>query len=403
MNHLLARLWDIARKDLLVISKDKGAWILLLITPLAVILVASLALGPAFSGQLKSQLLVANLDTGAIGGQLVASLDDTEGLDVVPATEDEISTLKIGDTSYKTGLIIPADFSSQVLTGSDTNLAVYVDPNDNVNRPFMVGMIDGAASRLSGMVVAVRVAVTEVQKFAPETEPVIAASDAAPAAVEQMSQKPPVAVDITNAEGMKSVNMFDTQAPGYSVMFLLFGVMLGAEGLLEERDKGTLGRLIVAPVSRTSILGGKLTAQFLVACVQMTILFGVGHFAFGMSLGNSIPGLVLMIAMTAFAATAFGILLASVVKTRRQATSLGTMIIILSSGLGGSWWPLAIEPEFMQKLAHITINAWALTGINALILEDKAFQDILPQAFALLIYGIICFTIGIKMFKFRNA
>lgn len=399
----LRRLWDITMKDLLVISKDKGAWILLLITPLAVILVASLALGPAFNGQLKSQLLVTNLDSGVIGKQLVDGLGATEGLNVVEASADETMALKVGDTGYKTGLIIPTDFSSQILTGSDTDLTVYVDPNDNASRPFMVGMISGAASRLSGMVMSVRISVAEVLKFAPGTEPTIVAVDAAPAAVKEMAKEPPVALEINNATGMQEVNMFDTQTPGYAVMFLLFGVMLGAEGLLEERDKGTLGRLIVAPVSRASILGGKLAAQFVVAVIQMTLLFSVGHFAFGMNLGNSLPGLCLMIGITAFTATAFGILLASVVKTRRQATSLGTMIIILSSGLGGSWWPLSIEPEFMQKLAHITINAWALSGINALILDGKGISDILPQAAGLLLYGIVCFAIGIRMFKFRNA
>ena len=397
------RLLDIARKDLLVISKDKGAWILLLVTPLAVILVASMALGPAFSGQLKSQLLVTNLDSGEIGGQLVDELAATEGLEVVEASEDEIKALRVGDKEYKAGLIIPRDFSASILTGSNTELAVIVDPNDNANRPFMVGMIDGAASRLSGMVLAVRVSVAEVQKFAPAAEATAVAVDAAPTAVSEMAKDPPVAVAISSAEGLQQVNMFDTQTPGYSVMFLLFGVMLGAEGLLEERDKGTLGRLIVAPVSRTSILGGKLSAQFLVAVSQMFILFSVGHFAFGMNLGNSLAGLCLMIGMTAFAATAFGILLASVVRTRRQATSLGTMIIILMSGLGGSWWPLSIEPEFMQKLAHLTINAWALDGINALILNSAGFSEILPQAAALLVYGCVCFAIGIKLFRFRTA
>ena len=330
-------------------------------------------------------------------------LGDAAGLNVGESGADESRVRKGGVTRDQTGLVSPADFSSQILTGSDTGLSVYVDPNDNTNRPFMVGMISGGASRLGRMVVSVRVSVAEVLKFAPDAEPTVVAVDAAPAAVKEMTREPPVAVEINNATDLHKVNMFDTQTPGYAVMFLLFGVMLGAEGLLEERDKGTLGRLIVAPVARTSILGGKLTAQFLVAIAQMSILFGVGHFAFGMNLGNSLPGLFLMIGMTAFTATAFGILLASVVRTRRQATSLGTMIIILSSGLGGSWWPLSIEPEFMQKLAHLTINAWALDGINALILDGKGFNDILPQAAALLIYGLVCFGIGIKMFKFRNA
>ena len=397
------RLRDISAKDLLVIAKDRGSWIVLLLTPLAVIMVASFALGPAFKGQLKSELLAANLDQGQIGKQLIESLNSTEGLQVIEGTEDECKALAAGDQKYKTSLVIPADFSSKILTGENTGLQVYVDPSDNVNRPFMVGMIDGAASRLSGMVAAVRVSVTEVQKFAPSSDPTLVASDAAPAAVQQMTAAQPVGVEITNAGGMQDFNMFDTQAPGYSVMFLLFGVMLGAEGLLEERDKGTLGRLLVAPVSEASILGGKLVAQFLVAVVQMIILFGVGHFIFGMHLGNSIPGLVLMIGMTAFTATAFGILLASVVKTRRQATSLGTLVIILMSALGGSWWPLSIEPQFMQTIGHLTINAWALDGLNALILNGKTLVDILPQAAVLFAYGAVCFLIGIKTFRFRNA
>ena len=226
----LRRLWDITRKDLLVISKDKGAWILLLVTPLAVMLVASMALGPAFSGQLKSQLLVTNLDQGVVGKQLLDGLGATEGLNIVEADADETRALKVGDTSYKTGLIIPADFSSQILTGSDTGLSVFVDPNDNTNRPFMVGMISGAASRLSGMVVSVRVSVAEVLKFAPDAEPTVVAVDAAPAAVKEMTGNPPVAVEINNAAGLQEVNMFDTQTPGYAVMFLLFGVMLGGKG-----------------------------------------------------------------------------------------------------------------------------------------------------------------------------
>ncbi|MCL4473965.1 MAG: ABC transporter permease [Actinobacteria bacterium] len=397
------RLRDISAKDLLVIGKDRGSWIVLLLTPLAVIMVASFALGPAFKGQLKSQLLAANLDQGQIGGQLIDSLKATEGLEVIQGSAQECADLAAGDQKFKTSMVIPADFSSRILSGAGTGLHVYVDPSDNVNRPFMVGMIDGAASRLSGMVTAVRVSVTEVQKFSPGSDPAQVAGDAAPAAVQQMAANPPVAVEISNAGGMQDINMFDTQAPGYSVMFLLFGVMLGAEGLLEERDKGTLGRLLVAPVSEAAILGGKLVAQFFVAAVQMIILFGVGHFVFGMHLGNSIAGLVLMIAITAFTATAFGILLASVVKTRRQATSVGTLVIILMSALGGSWWPLSIEPQFMQTLGHLTINAWALDGLNALILNGKGLVDILSQASVLFGYGVVCFLIGIKTFKFRTA
>lgn len=397
------KLLDILLKDLLVVGKDRGSWILLLITPLAIIMVASFALGPAFSGQLKSQLLVTNLDPGQAGADLVSRLGAMEGLSVVTAGEDETINLTIGNKKYKTGLVIPADFTTLVMSGRDTKLQVYVDPNDNVNRPFMVGMIDGIASRMSGMVTSVRVAVAEVQKFSPETDANAVVADAVSMATGQLSVDPPVAAEITNAAGLQKVNMFDTQVPGYSVMFLLFGVMLGAEMLLEERDKGTLGRLMVAPVSRASILGGKLLAQFVIAMAQMTILFSVGHFVFGMNLGNSLPGLVLIVAVTALTATAGGLLLASVVRTRRQASSLGVLIVILMSALGGSWWPLSIVPRFMQVIGHFTINAWALDGINGLIIKGQGFSSILMPAGVLFLYGAVCFAIGLKMFRFRGA
>ncbi|MHB8142860.1 MAG: ABC transporter permease [Thermoleophilia bacterium] len=86
-----------------------------------------------------------------------------------------------------------------------------------------------------------------------------------------------------------------------------------------------------------------------------------------------------------------------------QASAIGILTILLMSALGGSWWPLDIVPDFMQKLGHITINAWALDGIRGLILHGEGFSDILPQAGVLFIYGSVCFIIGIKMFRFRNA
>ena len=107
----LRKLWQITRKDLLVMGKDRGSWIVLLLTPLLIIMVASFALGPAFSGELKSKLLYANLDQGAIGKQLVDGLKEVEGLELFEGTEAECQALAAGEDKYKTCMLIPAGFS----------------------------------------------------------------------------------------------------------------------------------------------------------------------------------------------------------------------------------------------------------------------------------------------------
>lgn len=397
------KLWFVAAKDVLIIAKDRGAWMSLLVTPLLVIVVVSLALSPVYKGgTLHGTLLVTNHDTGSVGQQLVDAVAANPGVTVQAASDSESETLKQGSSTFAASLVIPADFSARVQAGQSSQLRVYEDPNSTTSAPYLKGMINGAVNRFSAVEVAAKVAVTEALKQNPAASAGAVAADATGAASAQMSNQP-IQVVSQPAAGTKELNTFDIETPGFAVMFLLFGVLNGTEGLLEERDRGTLGRLLVAPISKSAILGGKLLAQFMVSITQITLLFAVGHFAFSMNTGNSLAGLALMVAVTAFTATAFGLLLAAVTRTRRQAQAIGILTILLMSALGGSWWPLDIVPSFMQTLGHLTINAWALDGIKGLILHGKDFYDILPQAGVLFAYGSVCFLIGIKMFKFQKA
>lgn len=389
-------------KDLLIVAKDRGAWIFLLLTPLVVIIVASFALAPAFeSGSIDATLLVTDQDEGALSEMLMNALG-AQQVDIRPASVAESEALKIGDEEFVVAMVVPPDFSERITSGQPVQLQLYVDPENNIARPYLEGLIDGAATRLSAIEVATIVSTQEVVKAAPGTEVGAVTGSASLSAAERM-QDQPVSTEVSNVGNVEELNAFDTQAPGYAVMFMLFGVMTAAEGLLLEKESGTMGRLLVAPISRFSIMGGKLLAQFIVGIIQITLLFTVGHFVFGMSLGNSLTGLALMITVTAYTATAFGILLAGVVKTRRQVSAVGILTILLMSALGGSWWPLEIVPDFMQKLGHLTINAWALDGLNGLILRGESMTDILPIAGVLFAYGCVCFLVGIFMFRFRSA
>src|SRR5262249_29709209 len=81
------------------------------------------------------------------------------------------------------------------------------------------------------------------------------------------------------------VNTFDRNVPGFSVTFLLLGMLLGVSlGLLDEQDWGTFDRLRSLPIGLPSVLTGKLLSRFCVGVVQMIVLFAVGWVAFDISL-----------------------------------------------------------------------------------------------------------------------
>ena len=218
----------------------------------------------------------------------------------------------------------------------------------------------------------------------------------------QLQAAPPVAVQTVNATGRK-INFQDQTVPGYALMFALFGITAGAGTILEEKEAGTFKRLLIAPLPPYALLGGKLLAQFIQSVVQLTVLFALGALLFKIDLGPSIPALVLLIIGTSFAATGLAMILVSFIKSQRQLRPITTLVVLAFSAIGGSWWPLSVEPQWMQSLSKVTLNAWAMQGFNGLMIFGKAFAQVLPNIVALFVYGLICLGIARRLFRFREA
>src|SRR5205823_6303842 len=89
----------------------------------------------------------------------------------------------------------------------------------------------------------------------------------------------PLRIDESSVTGAPArVNTFDQNVPGFSVTFLLLGMLLGVSlGLLDERDWGMLERLRAMPMPFATTLVAKLLARFLVGLVQMIALFAIGR------------------------------------------------------------------------------------------------------------------------------
>ncbi len=129
-------------------------------------------------------------------------------------------------------------------------------------------------------------------------------------------------------------------AAGIGVMFLLFSAVGGAGGaLLDEAESGTLERLLSTNIGMTGLLAGKWLFLMLIGASQLTVMFLWGRVAFGLPLFSHIPGFVVMTVVTASAAAALGLVLATLARTRAQLSGFSTLLILTMSALGGSMFP----------------------------------------------------------------
>lgn len=192
----------------------------------------------------------------------------------------------------------------------------------------------------------------------------------------------------------KNNPMISFYAAAIGVMFLLFTASGAAGALLDEAESGTLDRVLSSRVTMTSLLLGKLSYNSLLAFSQLVVMFLWGWAVFKLDFWLHIPGFIVMGVCTAVAVASFGMLLASICRTRAQLGALSTLVILIMSSIGGSMFPRFLMPDAMQKAGLLTINAWAIDGFTKIFWRDEPISHLWPQVLVLLTIAIVLFAIA---------
>jgi ABC-2 type transport system permease protein len=192
----------------------------------------------------------------------------------------------------------------------------------------------------------------------------------------------------------KAESLVSFYAAGIGVMFLLFSVTGASGALLDEVDSGTLDRVLSTRVGMGGLLLGKWLFLSLTGLAQLTVMFLWGRLAFGLDLFHHLPGFFVMTAFTAAAAAGFGLMLATLARTRAQLSGMSTIIILTMSSLGGSMFPRFLMSETMQKLGLLTFNAWALDGYLKVFWRNAAVWQLWPQVLVLATLAAVFMTLA---------
>ena len=178
-------------------------------------------------------------------------------------------------------------------------------------------------------------------------------------------------------------------AAGIGVMFLLFSCAAAGGTLLEEEENGTLDRLIGSRAGMSGILFGKWLFIAIVGVVQLTVMFVWGALIFRLPLWTHLPGFFVMTVTTAAAAAGFGLVLATLSRTRAQLSGISTIVILTMSAIGGSMFPRFLMSDTMQRFGLVTFNSWALDGYLKVFWREAPVVALWPQVLVLATLTVI--------------
>lgn len=223
-------------------------------------------------------------------------------------------------------------------------------------------------------------------------------------AVESWKYRKPIHVNTSTLE-IDSDTEYDPTIHsiiGFSLFFSMYTIVFAIGEILNERKYKTWGRLLVSPISKSSILGGNLVVTYLMGFVQVGVLFIAGKYLFGINLGSSLLGVLMILVAFVFAITSIGLFLSGIVKTHSQLSAMTPIVLTSTSMLGGCMWPLEIvNNKIILAIANITPQKWAIEGLESMAMYGNDFNGAVIPTIVLLGMGLVFFTFGVRLVKFE--
>jgi MMPL family/ABC-2 type transporter len=158
-----------------------------------------------------------------------------------------------------------------------------------------------------------------------------------------------------------------------------------------------LARLLAAPISRASILGGKLLTSFLLGTISMTVLAVATTLLFGASWGNPL-GVAVLVVAAILAATGIMALIATLAKNAEQAANWQSVVAVILGLVGGTFFPVSQAPGVLSRLTFVAPQAWFLRGLGDL--RGGSISAVWIPALAMLIFAVV--TGGLAMTRLNR-
>ena len=361
-------------------------------------LVLTLLFGSAFAGQGESamRVLVVDEDTSAYSTEAIALIDDEASFETVEVTREEARELIAGGDEAVAVLLAPG-FGEDLERG-DARIEVMRDPTSD-SALALSAVVQGIAIRMSGNAQAATVFSSAIPER--EFSTVYEAADA------KWEPEPPVSAEgkVVVASDVRGDSVMASGATlssiGFTVWFVLFMTFGSAGGILEEREMGTLRRLLVAPASRWTIMSGKVAGIVLAAAVQVTILVVVGAVLFGVPWGSDPLAVSMVLGAYVLAATGLAVLVSALVRTRDQLGGLAPLLATGLAMLGGCLWPIEILSPAMQTIAKLTPTGWAVMGLTDVVARNQGMASAITPTLVLLGFAAVSLGVGVTRLKFE--
>jgi len=197
----------------------------------------------------------------------------------------------------------------------------------------------------------------------------------------------------------QEMNYINFLVPGIIGMTMLFSSMFAGISVLWDREFGFLKEIMVAPVSRISLVLGRIAGGSTTSLIQGVLILLISVF-----IGFNIPSLsgfisaVIFMALISIAFIGLGLVFASKMTDIHGFSLIINFVIFPLFFLSGAIFPVNNLPGFIMPLVYINPLTYGVDGLRGSLIGFSQFP-ILFDITALMGFSLLMVFLGAYFFE----
>ncbi|WLV24556.1 ABC transporter permease [Aciduricibacillus chroicocephali] len=209
----------------------------------------------------------------------------------------------------------------------------------------------------------------------------------------------PVKADIENNSRKSFATTYT--AIGFLLMVMLLSAANLSEIIMKEKADWTYYRLLSTPISAKDYMLSNVLMNLVVMLIQGLLTLTVLWLLFKIDIGIPFLDIAAVLAVFSLVSVGLSLVIVAFAGSRSSAGALINLIIIPTTLLSGSFWPVEIMPQIAQRLADFLPQRWALKTLTAMY-DGSNTADLYMNFLILFAFALTFFMIAAYKFNRNN-
>ncbi|MEW5976988.1 MAG: ABC transporter permease [Acidobacteriota bacterium] len=373
------RIWAIARKELVHITRDLRSLIMAVAVPFLMLLLFGYALSLDVD---EIPALVFDLDRTPQSRELVEEFTASRYFRIpfVAERQQQIEA-EIDRGRIFLGIVIPEDYSEQLLTGGTAQIQLLIDGSDSNTASIAVSYADGVVQRVRERWLEESFRRKVGAEFRSAVEP---------------------RLRVWYNNELKSKNYI---VPGLiAVILMIISALLTSLTIAREWEMGSMEQILSTPLRPQELVLGKMAAFFVVGVTDAAVAIGAGVLIFEVPFRGSWLLLFATTFLFLFGALCWGILLSAIARSQTLAFQMGIISSFLPAFLlSGFVFGIENMPRVVQVITYIVSARYFVTILKGIFLKGVGIEILFGEIVFLLLYSTLVFVAATRKVGSRLA